>query len=62
MLDVRASLPNYEQLKEVSLFLLQQLAPAAALGLYLSVGGAEWQYRGYVSNSHPSGEFTGSVG
>ena len=52
---MRASLPSYEQLKEVSLFLLQQLAPAAALGLYLSVGGADWQYRGFVSNGHPSG-------
>ena len=55
VLDVKASVPNYESLKEVSLFQLQQLDPAAALGLYISVGGAEWQYRGFVSNRHPSG-------
>lgn len=27
------------------------LSPAA---LYVSIGGADWSYRGYVSNSHPS--------
>ena len=56
VLDVKASVPNYESLKEISLFQLQQLDPAAALGLYISVGGAEWQYRGFVSNRHPSGK------
>ena len=30
------------------------LDPKLALGLYISIGGAEWQYRGYVSNSQPS--------
>ena len=30
------------------------LDPSLALGLYISIGGAEWQYRGYVSNSQPS--------
>ena len=46
---------DYRQLQEVALFLSQPTDPIAALGLYISVGGAEWQYRGYVSNSHPSG-------
>ena len=48
---------DYRQLQEVSLFLMQPTDPAAALGLYISVGGTEWQYRGFVSNSHPSGSF-----
>ena len=47
---------DYRTLLEVSLFLMQPTAPSAALGLYISVGGTEWQYRGFVSNSHPSGE------
>lgn len=46
---------DYRTLQEVSLFLMQPTDPSAALGLYISVGGTEWQYRGFVSNSHPSG-------
>lgn len=48
--------PDYQKLEEISLFLLQpgSLDAGAALALYVSVGGAEWQYRGYVSSSHPS--------
>lgn len=57
VLDVLTTVsPAYQQLQEVSLFLLQPgiLAAGAAVALYVSVGGAEWQYRGYVSASHPS--------
>ena len=28
--------------------------PTPAAALYVSIGGADWSYRGYVSNSHPS--------
>ena len=54
--DVSTVTPNYKELQEVSLFLVQPgtLDPSLALGLYISIGGAEWQYRGYVSNSQPS--------
>ena len=54
--DVSSITPNYKELQEVSLFLAQSgtLDPSLALGLYISIGGAEWQYRGYVSNSQPS--------
>jgi len=54
--DVSTVTPNYRQLQEVSLFLLQPntLDPSLALGLYISIGGAEWQYRGYVSSTQPS--------
>jgi len=54
--DVSSVTPNYRELQEVSLFLAQSgtLDPSLALGLYISIGGAEWQYRGYVSNSQPS--------
>lgn len=54
--DVCTVTPNYKDLQEISLFLAQSgtLDPSLALGLYISVGGAEWQYRGYVSNSRPS--------
>ena len=40
----------------MSLFLVRSgtLDPTLALGLYISIGGAEWQYRGYVSNTQPS--------
>jgi hypothetical protein len=42
-------------LKEVAVFLAQPLPDAAsALGVYVSVGGQQWQFRGYVANSHPS--------
>ncbi|KAK9842081.1 hypothetical protein WJX81_007612 [Elliptochloris bilobata] len=42
-------------LKEVAVFLTQPLPDAAsALGVYVSVGGVEWHFRGYVANSHPS--------
>ena len=56
MFDVSNVTPNYKDLQEVSLFLVQNgaLDSSLALGLYISIGGAEWQYRGYVSSSHPS--------
>lgn len=56
MFDVFNVTSNYRELQEVSLFLVQSgtLDPTLALGLYISVGGAEWQYRGYVSNTQPS--------
>ncbi len=42
-------------LKEVAVFLAQPLPDAAsALGVYVSVGGQQWQFRGYVANGHPS--------
>ncbi|KAK9820001.1 hypothetical protein WJX72_004989 [[Myrmecia] bisecta] len=57
VLDVGATVnPDYQALKEVALFLLTPgaLDTSLALGLYISLGGAEWQYRGFVSNGHPS--------
>lgn len=57
VLDVCTSvLPNFWDLKEVALFLLQpnSLEPSAALGLYVKCGGADWDYRGCVHNGHPS--------
>jgi len=33
------------------------LPPQAGLGLYVSVGGQDWQYRGCVSNARPSDAF-----
>ncbi|PRW61209.1 OPI10-like protein [Chlorella sorokiniana] len=30
------------------------LGARATAALYVSIGGADWSYRGYVSNSHPS--------
>ena len=42
-------------LKEVAVFLTQPLPDGAtALGVYVSVGGQHWQFRGYVANTHPS--------
>lgn len=54
--DVGAVGPqNILALKEVAIFLAQPLPdPATALGIYVSVGGQQWQFRGYVANSHPS--------
>ena len=52
--------PNFSQLKEICLFLSQPntLDPAAALGVYVSVGNqGDWQYRGRVSNARPSDVF-----
>ncbi|PSC73963.1 OPI10-like protein isoform B [Micractinium conductrix] len=48
--------PDYRELKEVALFLTQPgVLPAdVGLALYVSIGGADWSYRGFVSNSHPS--------
>ena len=46
VLDVGVTVnPNYTELKEVALFLLQpgsSVPEGAGLGLYISVGGAEW--------------------
>lgn len=54
--DVLHVTPNYKELQEIALFLSQPniLDASLALGLYISIGGAEWQYRGYVSSTHPS--------
>lgn len=57
VLDVAATVkPQYEDLKEVALFLPQPggLDPSMGIGLYVSVGGSEWSYRGCVSVAHPS--------
>ena len=57
LLDVCTAVhPDYTRLREVSLFLTQPgvLEPGMALGLYLSIGGADWQYRGFVSSERPS--------
>jgi hypothetical protein len=42
--------------RDIGLTLLapNALAPDAALGLYVSVGGKDWAWRGYVSNDRPS--------
>ena len=51
--------PNHDVLKEACLFLTTPggLPADAALGLYVSVGGEDWQYRGSVSNQRPSDVF-----
>jgi hypothetical protein len=58
VLDVWSTVsPEYQKLKEVSLFLTSPAAlpdPNFALGLYVSLGGQEWQFRGYISADHPS--------
>lgn len=57
LLDVGATVrPDFTALKEVALFLVAPnlLPPGAALALYISVGGGDWMYRGYVSAEHPS--------
>ncbi|KAL4421725.1 hypothetical protein ABPG77_002341 [Micractinium sp. CCAP 211/92] len=48
--------PDYRELKEVAIFLTQPnvLPPDVGLALYVSIGGADWSYRGFVSNAHPS--------
>ena len=40
----------------MALFLTQAnvLPPDMGLALYVSIGGADWAYRGFVSNQHPS--------
>ncbi|KAL4858716.1 Protein Hikeshi [Chlorella vulgaris] len=49
-------LPDYHDLKEIALFLTAQgvLPPDMGLALYVSIGGADWSYRGFVSNTNPS--------
>lgn len=58
MLDVGSTVtPDYQKLKEVCLFVTSPATlpdPSFALGLYISLGGQEWQFRGYVSVEHPS--------
>lgn len=58
VLDVGSTVsPDYKKLKEVALFLTGPAAlpdPSFALGLYISLGGQEWQFRGHVSADHPS--------
>uniref|UniRef100_A0A061QT79 Hikeshi-like C-terminal domain-containing protein n=1 Tax=Tetraselmis sp. GSL018 TaxID=582737 RepID=A0A061QT79_9CHLO len=57
VLDVTAAVkPQHEELKEVAFFLPQPgaLDPNMGLGLYVSVGGSEWSYRGCICNAHPS--------
>lgn len=63
VLDVTSALlpVKYSDVKRISLFLTNPnaLPPGAALCLYVAVGsgGEDWQYRGYVSNDHPSDVF-----
>jgi len=57
VLDVSTMVkPQYEELKEVALFLPQpgSLDPSMGIGLYVSVGGSDWSYRGCVTVAHPS--------
>mmetsp|Transcript_58564 Transcript_58564/g.186703 ORF Transcript_58564/g.186703 Transcript_58564/m.186703 type:complete len:192 (-) Transcript_58564:10-585(-) len=57
VIDVSASVTtNYQELKEVCLFLTMPnaLPPGAALSLFVSVGGGVFDYRGSVSNTRPS--------
>jgi len=58
VLDVGSTVtPDYQKLKEVCLFVTSPATlpdPSFALGLYISLGGQEWQFRGYVSVEHPS--------
>lgn len=56
LLDVSAVTPAWRELKDVTLVLAAPgaLPPGAALALYVSVGGAAWQYRGAVTAIHPS--------
>lgn len=57
VLDVLAVTAEYHNLKEAALFLTSPASlpdPSLALGLYISVGGEQWQFRGYVSVDHPS--------
>lgn len=49
VLDVCTTVqPNYWDLKEISMFLMQpnSLDPSAALGCYVKVGASEWLFRG----------------
>lgn len=47
---------DWHELKEVALFLTTPgaLPPDMGLALYVSIGGADWSYRGCVSGAHPS--------
>lgn len=58
VLDVTSTLAGipHTDLKELAIFLTRPnaLPPDAALAMYVSVGGALWSFRGYISNSHPS--------
>lgn len=59
-LDVSAMVnTNFLMLKEVCLALSSPNAidATAGLGLYVSVGGSEWQYRGGVYANRPSDVF-----
>lgn len=49
-------LPSTPCALQVALFLTQAnvLPPGMGLALYVSIGGADWAYRGFVSNQHPS--------
>ena len=51
--------PNFALLKEVCLFLgnAAALDGSAGIGLYVSVGGTDWQYRGCVTLRRPSDVF-----
>lgn len=57
VLDVTSTVaPQHTDLKELALFLTapNSLPLDAALGLYVSVGGSDWSFRGYIANTHPS--------
>ena len=61
VLDVTQSVtPAYTDLKEICLFLSSpaSLDQSCALGLYVSCGGGDWQYRGCVTVCRPSDVFS----
>lgn len=51
-----ASLPPPSELHDVGIMLLKPnaLPPDAAVSLYVSTGGSNWSFRGYISDTHPS--------
>lgn len=56
LLRIADALPSigYKELKQAALFLVSPLEPSAALGLYVSIDGAQFELRGYVCNKKPS--------
>lgn len=57
VLDVRQTICiDYQQLKEVCVFLIRPgaIADNVALGVYVSAHGSEFEYRGAVGNMNPS--------
>ncbi|KAG7672601.1 hypothetical protein Ndes2526B_g08876 [Nannochloris sp. 'desiccata'] len=57
LLDVTSTVSQqHTDLKEICFFLTapNSLPPDAALALYVSVGGSDFSFRGYIANTHPS--------